>query len=53
MINYRDKYEILNKTKILNKNISVRPVIGERKTNIIRANNSILNSSKINKKSKL
>ncbi len=37
---------------ILNKNISVRPVIGERKTNIIRANNSILNSSKINKKSK-
>ena len=32
-----------------NKNINVRPVIGERKTNIIRSNNSILNSSNIKK----
>jgi len=32
-----------------NKNIGVRPVIGERKTNIIRSNNSILNSNNIKK----
>ena len=36
-----------------NKNISVRPVIGERKTNIIRSNNSILNSNNIKKGKKV
>ena len=33
-------------------NINIRPIIGERKTNIIRANNYILNNNKNNKKDK-
>ena len=52
--NHKSKNNNINSSNfnIINKNISVRPVIGERKTNIIRSNNSIFNSSNINKKNK-
>ena len=48
----KDKKEDLKveDKKININNLNIRPVIGERKTNVIRANNSILNTNKKKKK---